>query len=115
MQWIFCVLAPKQGVETSGQPFYFQASCLSLEKCSLIMSELMDKFLYFFWHFCLLLTVKTTVIFQQHRVKLVISFQNAQQNQLSCIKVILTTTHESAIHIFIMSYELKDHNFSCYF
>lgn len=48
MQWIFCVLAPKQGVETSGQPFHFQASCLSLEKCSLIMSEPMDKFIIFF-------------------------------------------------------------------
>jgi len=54
------------------------------------------------------------VIFQQYRVKLGISFHNVQQNQLSCI-VILSTTHESAIHIFTMSYELKDRNFSRYF
>ena len=48
MQWIFCVLAPKQDVEASGQPFHFQASCLDLEKGNSIMSELMGKFFIFF-------------------------------------------------------------------
>lgn len=41
------------------------------------------------------------VVFQQYRVKFGSSFHNVQQNQLSCIKVILSTIHESATHIFI--------------
>lgn len=44
-------------METSGQHFRFQVSCLDLEKYSLVTSKLMDKFLLGFFFLILSLVI----------------------------------------------------------